>query len=542
MPESRIINTEDSNRGVYPSVFKKIDDTDVKINPFQAFKPFTALSGSLTSSLLPLKAIYSDVNNLPLLGTELTYNDSANIDGSLQSVTYFSINHLFYKRKTEPAYTFGPSNLNRTKKFLYESASIFSIPQAKVGEGIKPNSFNISASDAVVYGTATYGAVLYGDSTLFIHSDRYGNLLDSVYPTASIINDVKFYEGFNEYFDTSKVSYLNSNVSYVDGVVTTGGLKKPVGYAANFSGSGYIQTNLDGFYDRDHDYAISLFISGANSTSDNEIIIAKASSSLTPQYPFKVELSGSNEIVFSAAGSTTFKTQITSSTAVTEWTHLVCQKTGSSLEMYIDGTLHASIGSTLLQEVNSPFTASARIDNKDPLLIGGYIDSNYMHGKLDEIRIFNKALNSTQVADLGDLHETGSFLQTDHIGNIFSKQGIAVVSTPNYRFHNLINYPYTASYRSTKTIYELNVITKIDSSDFNMSSNLTLTKDDDHTYKSYVSGSNFAPYITTIGLYNDSGELLAIGKPAQPIRKRPDVDLNFVVQLDLDKNITYNAK
>tara|TARA_R110000851_G_scaffold16527_3_gene53656 strand:- start:401 stop:2029 length:1629 start_codon:yes stop_codon:yes gene_type:complete len=542
MPESRIVNTEDKNRGVYPSVFKKIDTANVKINPFQSFKPFAAISGSATSSILPLKAIYSDVNNLPALGSELTYNDVSNIDGSLQSVTYFSVNHLFYKNKENPAHTFGPTNLNRTKKFLYQSASIFSIPQAKVGEGIKPNSFNISASDAAVYGVATYGASLYGDSTLFIDSDIYGNLLDSAYPTASIIDGVKFYEGFNEYFDTSRVAYENTNITYVPGVITTGGLKKPVGLAANFSGSGYIQTKLNGFYDRDHDYAISFFISGANSTSENEIIIAKASSSLTPQYPFKIELSGSNEIVFSAAGSQTFKTQITSSTAVTEWTHLLCQKTGSSLEMYVNGALHSSAQSTLLQEVNSPFTSSARIDNKDPLLIGGHVTSNYMHGKLDEIRIFNKGLNSTQIGNLADLHETGSFLQTDHIGNIFSKQGIAVVSTPNYRFHNLIDFPYTASYRSTKTIYELNVITKIDAGDFNMSSNLTLTKDDDETYKTFVSGSDFAPYITTIGLYNDAGQLLAIGKTAQPIRKRSDVDLNFVIQIDLDKNITYNAK
>jgi hypothetical protein len=71
-----------------------------------------------------------------------------------------------------------------------------------------------------------------------------------------------------------------------------------------------------------------------------------------------------------------------------------------------------------------------------------------------------------------------------------------------------------------------------------MSSNLTLTKDDDKTYQNFVSGSDFAPYITTIGLYNNAGQLLAIAKTAQPIRKRPDVDINFVVQIDLDKNIT----
>jgi hypothetical protein len=74
-----------------------------------------------------------------------------------------------------------------------------------------------------------------------------------------------------------------------------------------------------------------------------------------------------------------------------------------------------------------------------------------------------------------------------------------------------------------------------------MSTNLTLTKDDDSTYQSFVSGSDFAPYITTIGLYDDFGRLLAIGKLAQPVRKRSDVDMNFLIRIDLDKTIQLKA-
>ena len=70
-----------------------------------------------------------------------------------------------------------------------------------------------------------------------------------------------------------------------------------------------------------------------------------------------------------------------------------------------------------------------------------------------------------------------------------------------------------------------------------MSSNITLTKDDDETYYSFVTGSTFAPYITTVGLYNDAGQLLAVAKLAQPIRKRSDVDMNFLIRIDLDRNL-----
>ena len=96
MAETKIQNNDDSYQGIHPTVFKKLDQSDVNVAEFQVFKQWTILSGSSTASLLPLQGIYSDINALPILGSELTYNDAANIDGSLQSITYFSINHLYY--------------------------------------------------------------------------------------------------------------------------------------------------------------------------------------------------------------------------------------------------------------------------------------------------------------------------------------------------------------------------------------------------------------------------------------------------------------
>jgi hypothetical protein len=83
----------------------------------------------------------------------------------------------------------------------------------------------------------------------------------------------------------------------------------------------------------------------------------------------------------------------------------------------------------------------------------------------------------------------------------------------------------------------LNVLARLDAGDFNMSTNVSLTQDNDITYYPFVSGSDFAPYMTTIGLYDDMGQLLAVGKLAQPIRKRNDVDMNFVIRMDLDNKI-----
>jgi len=100
MAESRITSEQDTYQGIYPSVFKKIDAADVMVNSFPAYKSWTFTSGSATSSCLPLIGIYTDTTTLPAIGSELTFNDVKNIDESLQSVTYFSINHLFYKWKS----------------------------------------------------------------------------------------------------------------------------------------------------------------------------------------------------------------------------------------------------------------------------------------------------------------------------------------------------------------------------------------------------------------------------------------------------------
>ena len=125
MKQTRIgIDNFFTYEGLYPTTLKKVDQTDVSINSFQVYKKWTFVSGSATSSALPLTAIYT--NTIPTLQTELSYNDASNIDGSLQTVIYYSLNHLFYRYKDDPFKSYGPTNLAKTKKVLFESASVLS--------------------------------------------------------------------------------------------------------------------------------------------------------------------------------------------------------------------------------------------------------------------------------------------------------------------------------------------------------------------------------------------------------------------------------
>jgi len=54
----------------------------------------------------------------------------------------------------------------------------------------------------------------------------------------------------------------------------------------------------------------------------------------------------------------------------------------------------------------------------------------------------------------------------------------------------------------------------------------------DTQIKDFATGSSFSPYVSTIGLYNDSNQLLAIAKMAQPVPLSNNTDMTFIIKMD----------
>ena len=52
-------------------------------------------------------------------------------------------------------------------------------------------------------------------------------------------------------------------------------------------------------------------------------------------------------------------------------------------------------------------------------------------------------------------------------------------------------------------------------------------------YENFVTHSEFRPYLTTVGLYNDKGELLVIGKLGKPIKLTTNAQNAIVVRFDV---------
>ena len=91
----------------------------------------------------------------------------------------------------------------------------------------------------------------------------------------------------------------------------------------------------------------------------------------------------------------------------------------------------------------------------------------------------------------------------------------------------------TLRFKNEYIVYEQEVRCKVGENDFNMTLNPTISTDSSGSLRDFATGSNFSPYVTTVGLYNNRSELLAVAKLAQPIPLSSTTDTVFVVKYDI---------
>ena len=93
--------------------------------------------------------------------------------------------------------------------------------------------------------------------------------------------------------------------------------------------------------------------------------------------------------------------------------------------------------------------------------------------------------------------------------------------------------PYSISFLAESTIYQNEVRCLVNENDFNYTLNPSAIKDGTSgSYIDVVTGSDFRPYATTVGLYNDVDELLVVGKLSTPYPIPSNTDITFVIRWD----------
>ena len=93
----------------------------------------------------------------------------------------------------------------------------------------------------------------------------------------------------------------------------------------------------------------------------------------------------------------------------------------------------------------------------------------------------------------------------------------------------------TCSFQSTTTIYESQYKCTLRENEYNYTQNPSAISGSLNSgiVQNFLTGSYFEPYITTVGLYNNANQLVAVGKLAQPLQSSNTTDTTILVNLDL---------
>ena len=472
---------------------------------------------------------------------------AASSNNYFSSPTDYSVYYPFVNRNTSVT-----SSLAKITGFQFPGAGIVTLL-------FENNTVTFEASANLIpsYGASYAGEMTAPERLVYLIGDTSSlNPNELGYPLSSSLSAGTF--GY-----VSPVGPQSGGGS--GGISTTSGVGG-TGYAYTFGGQSQSilvrhNSNFDVFNKND-DWGISFWASlppSQSGTDTEKLIVSKhiaeryinEDGTITTQnsevgsYPFKVGVytsySDVNGKVFFETSDGTSTNRVTSSAQYNDgsYRHFAFNKTGSLYEIWVNGARVAS------QSVSYQFN----INNQKDILIGNdsYGGTSAFSGSIDEFQIHRVGLTSVEIGSLADNNlVSGSYLQKNDVGYVFYKQGMIVVTDPRPRYQNVLlgdgngsytNKNYQVDYRSTKVVEEIVALCEIGKEEFLVTSNPSARytpSENEFQLAGFTMSSSFYPYVTTLGLYNDMGDLLATAKLGSPLKRRSDVDVTIQVKFDID--------
>jgi hypothetical protein len=567
---------------IIPTVFRPIRANDYQQRTFKAYKNYRINSTAFVTSsgFVHHNGVYFKP---PIHVSDPSYNYPVNtLDDTNQHVIWHSLNHRYYAHPHDPVRSAELTNASLTTKNLYKSASALIFPFNEVGERVKAGSVT-----GIFTNGHSYTLQDDGNGNLRDHAISTSSFASS---SRNILH-LSFNKEF-EHRGPIETQYDTTNFNIVDGPTATGvsGVY-PMGYSFKMSDDNINNALIripheDKFnrFNRTDDWTISFWhynafgkqhpiISKGGIRKEtyldpiNSVIKTRDSIRFMPGITGSYENTRTPFIIgvqkhgngTSASGS--WNLQISDGTEVLNisssgadykytdlgWKHICIRNSNSLCQFFIDGIASGTSGSL-------PIGVTA---NRDDIIIGRFISGsqtaeNNSINNLAELRMYDYAISDSEITSLSNRHYlSGSLFQTNIAGNIFYRTGEMVVSSPMSKYNTgsgAFGNTFNVSYKGTHTIYENEVLVRVPKDQFNVSMNpsatitpatnkiLSVSEEKnslpgDHRKSMFISGT-VSPYISTIGLYNDAAQLVAVSKLAQPIQKRDDVDMNFIVRWD----------
>ena len=168
--------------------------------------------------------------------------------------------------------------------------------------------------------------------------------------------------------------------------------------------------------------------------------------------------------------------------------------------------------------------------------------NNVFSGGVYGISVYGNTVPSYKITSISNLYGLGIYGFSSYgkpsilyCGNIIYEHGIISLTQDSpeniYKFAN--DSETNISFSSSLNIYETQYKCEIEEDEFNYTFNPSIiSSSSDNIIKNYSTSSYFSPYITTVGLYNENKELLAIAKLAQPIPKSKITNTTILVNID----------
>jgi len=159
----------------------------------------------------------------------------------------------------------------------------------------------------------------------------------------------------------------------------------------------------------------------------------------------------------------------------------------------------------------------------------------------------NSFITRLNSADYGDVRITddgegkligSSSAGYETLGDIIYAHGLAIITKQTFGdsggFSAASGWGSSAEvlFSSSFTLYETQYKCTIKENEFNYSQNPTVLSGSSNSLYDIYTGSYFDPYVTTVGLYNDARELVAVGKLAQPLPRTRNTDTTIMVNID----------
>jgi hypothetical protein len=94
---------------------------------------------------------------------------------------------------------------------------------------------------------------------------------------------------------------------------------------------------------------------------------------------------------------------------------------------------------------------------------------------------------------------------------------------------------FKLSFTNEHTVYENYITAHVKENEYNLTYNPSLRTTSSDAYSQindFATGSNFAPYASTLGLYNDDNDLLMVAKFGQPVPISLETDMTFLIRYD----------